>query len=153
MTNRAFIFLAIALVRVTVCSCSNGQYDIDSCKERLEGRYGTVDRRTVIEGPERGDGVFCGSMVLEVLGDGIALMSGSFNATGRVVDSNLKMDVMIVDAEDGTSLRYEFGIVESSRTLYRLDWSYTVQGTVVNDFGEEVEYRAKGKVEARRLSK
>ena len=140
----------MALFFVLCTGCDKRFDDINFCRQRIEGRYSLVDHRNVKRGPDPGYDVFAGNLYVEINDDCFARMSGCWECTGRMVGVNLKMDSFTVEKEDGTSLCYEMGIVESSRTLYKLEWDYTVRGTMMNKYGEIVDYYAKGHIDARR---
>ena len=150
--RRLSFAVCTALLFVLCEGCDGLTDDMDFCRQRIEGRYGLVDNRDVRKGPDLGYDVFAGNLYVEVSDDGTAFMSGGWGCKGRMVGLNLKMESFTVEKEDGTSLYYEMGIVESSRSLYRLQWDYTVRGTVMNKYGEIVDYYAKGHVDARRFN-
>ena len=147
----------VLLVIVMVLTVSCNKEWIDTFWQlRLDGTYVMTDRRNVIEGPVRGLGVQCGMFTIETGEDGerrYAVMMGCWDSKGRVTGLNMKFEPVTVTKHDGTELHYTFGIFEGHRDLYMISGTYEVTGTIPDEFGKMVNYRAKGEFDAQKVTR
>lgn len=134
---------------------------VDSCykeypywQEHLDGHYILLDRRTVLDGPEEGDVFLGGVFDLLTSPDRTAVISGKWDTRAEVFGLNLKMEPVSVLGEDGSKLRYSFGLVEGREDAYKIVGNYSVEGTVYDAKKDAlVPYKAVGVFDARRDGK
>lgn len=150
---RTFLFF---LAVVALANSCEKEWVDKFWQTRLDGKYDVVDVRTVKRGPDLGIQASCFSANIfteeNELGR-FADMTGYWNSRGEVIDLNIKFEPTTVIKEDGTVLNYTFGIFEGKRELYQIIGTYEVTGFVPSLTGEMVEYKAKGTVDMRKVSR
>ena len=147
---RVVLFVVVVVGFLSAC---RHDVDYESVRSRLDGRYGLVDRRNVLTGPGSANEVYCGRLIITTSADGRVVLSGIIEAEGELVGRNIRIPPFTVNAGDGTSLLYSFGILEADSDLYVVSGDYSVSGTVMNPFGDVVDYVASGEVEGRKISR
>lgn len=131
-------------------SCENKD---EFWRERLMGTYSFVDYRTVMDWTDTGYDVLGGTMTIETFEDRTVAVTGTFETTGKAIGLNLKLEPARVTKEDGTDLVYTFGLMEGSHYLYMIEGEYTVEGVAPDRNGRLMEYKAKGKIDARKMTR